>query len=62
MTNEQIEELGELAKPLMQFIDENGTPHDCIMIRSNFTEYMVGIAGVIATEPKEDATKEADKA
>jgi hypothetical protein len=62
MTKEQIEELGELAKPLMKFLAENGTQHDCIIIRLNMAAYMVGVAGVIATEPKGEATKEADKA
>jgi len=62
MTDEQLTLLASLAQPLMQFLAENGTPHDCIIIRANLTEYMVGVAGVVATAPKDGETKQPEKA
>ena len=42
MELEQIEEFHKLCKPVMEYLRENFTPHDCIIIRDSGAEIFTG--------------------
>ncbi len=43
MTKQQIEELKELAQPLCDWLNKNGTPHDTIIVTQAHVEALCGM-------------------
>lgn len=50
LTDQQIEELKEAAKPLIKWLNENCRPHVTILVEPTGAELVEGVAAVQVTE------------
>lgn len=50
LTEQQIEELKEAAKPLIKWLNENCRPHVTVLVEPTGAELVEGVAAVQVTE------------